>query len=104
MLLSPARCTTQLRVLDYLLRQLRSRVPGRVATGVMLVVLLGHRSIDPWVVTIGGMMSTAAAEHDRPARSPFHSPSPGRMGVFSGIGIASLCVDDLHPEPLSRRA
>ena len=50
---------------DYLLQQLQvASFLGIIATGVMLVVLLGHIDLSiPWVVTLGGMMSTAAAGH-----------------------------------------
>ena len=49
--------------LGYLLQQLQvASFLGVIATGVMLVILLGHIDLSiPWVVTMGGMMSTAAA-------------------------------------------
>ena len=48
---------------DYLLLQLQiASFLGVVATGAMLVILLGGIDLSvPWVVTVGGMMSTAAA-------------------------------------------
>src|SRR2546425_10562864 len=51
--------------LDYLLQQLQvASFLGVIATGAMLVILLGHIDLSiPWVVTTGGMMSTAAAGH-----------------------------------------
>ena len=49
--------------LDYLLQQLQvASFLGIIAAGLMLVILLGQIDLSiPWVVTIGGMMSTAAA-------------------------------------------
>ena len=48
---------------NFLLQQLQiASFLGVIATGVMFVVLLGHIDLSiPWVVTVGGMMSTAAA-------------------------------------------
>ena len=48
---------------EYLLLQLQiASFLGIVATGAMLVILLGGIDLSvPWVVTVGGMMSTAAA-------------------------------------------
>src|SRR6476646_8166662 len=47
----------------YLLQQLQvAAFLGIIASGVMLVILLGHIDLSiPWVVTVGGMMSTAAS-------------------------------------------
>jgi len=48
---------------DYLLQQLQTAsFLGIIASGAMLVILLGHIDLSvPWVVTVGGMMATAAA-------------------------------------------
>src|SRR5919108_136222 len=64
----------------YLLQQLQvASFLGVVATGVMLVVLLGHIDLSiPWVITIGGMMSTAAAGW-------------GELGSSLAIPFAVLC-------------
>ena len=47
---------------DYLLQQLQTAsFLGIIATGVMLVILLGHIDLSiPWTISIGGMMATAA--------------------------------------------
>jgi len=85
---------------DYLLQQLQvASFLGIVATGVMLVVLLGHIDLSiPWVVTIGGMMSTAAAGHDGPVGSlaiPFAIACGLGIGVVNGIGVAYLRVPSM---------
>src|SRR5881398_1394472 len=48
---------------DYLLLQLQiASFLGIIATGAMLVILLGGIDLSvPWLVTVGGMMSAAAA-------------------------------------------
>src|SRR6185503_11123947 len=47
---------------DYLLQQLKvASFLGVIATGTMIVVLLGQIDLSvPWVVAVGGMMATAA--------------------------------------------
>src|SRR5579862_1064047 len=47
---------------EYLLQQLKvASFLGVIATGMMLVILLGQIDLSvPWVVAVGGMMSTAA--------------------------------------------
>ena len=52
---------------DYLLQQLQTAsFLGIIATGVMLVILLGHIDLSiPWVICIGGMMATAATGYWR---------------------------------------
>ena len=49
---------------QYLLQQLKvASFLGVIATGMMLVILLGQIDLSvPWVVAVGGMMSTAAIE------------------------------------------
>jgi ribose transport system permease protein len=86
--------------LDYLLRQLQvASFLGVIATGVMLVVLLGHIDLSiPWVVTIGGMMSTAAAGHEGLTGSlaiPAAIVCGLGIGVVNGIGVAYLRVPSM---------
>ena len=51
--LSPAYLLQQLKVASFL---------GIVATGMMLVILLGQIDLSvPWVITVGAMMACAAA-------------------------------------------
>jgi ribose transport system permease protein len=67
----------QLPVADYLLLQLQiASFLGIIATGAMLVILLGGIDLSvPWVVTVGGMMSAAAAGWWGGAARPSPFPS-----------------------------
>ena len=51
--------------LTYLLTQLQTAsFLGIIASGVMLVILLGHIDLSiPWVVTVGGMMAAHGPHH-----------------------------------------
>jgi ribose transport system permease protein len=85
---------------DYLLQQLQvAAFLGVIATGVMIVVLLGHIDLSiPWVVTIGGMMSTAAAGHEGVIGSlaiPFAVVCGFGIGILNGIGVAYLRVPSM---------
>ena len=85
---------------DYLVQQLQvAAFLGVIATGVMLVVVLGHIDLSiPWVVTIGGMMSTAAAGHAEPISSlaiPFAVACGLGVGIVNGIGVAYLRVPSM---------
>ncbi|CAN0489966.1 unnamed protein product, partial [Phaeothamnion confervicola] len=48
---------------DYLLQQLQvGSFLALISTGMMIVILLGQIDLSvPWIITVGGMMSTAAA-------------------------------------------
>src|ERR687897_1075981 len=50
---------------DYLLQQLKvASFLGVIATGMMIVILLGQIDLSvPWVVAMGGMMAAAATPH-----------------------------------------
>jgi len=85
---------------DYLLQQLQvASFLGVVATGAMVVILLGHIDLSiPWVLTIGGIMSTAAAGWG-PAGSalaiPFAVACGVGMGLFNGLGVAYLRIPSM---------
>src|SRR5438445_115657 len=86
--------------LDYLLQQLQvASFLGVIATGAMLVILLGHIDLSiPWVVTTGGMMSTAAAGHGGMAGAlaiPFAIACGLGIGLINGIGVAYLRVPSM---------
>jgi ribose transport system permease protein len=82
---------------DYLIQQLQTAsFLGVIATGVMLVILLGHIDLSiPWTIAIGGMMATAATgffgETFGPALAiPFGILCGAAVGVVNGLGVAYL--------------
>ncbi len=85
---------------DYLLQQLKvASFLGVIATGTMIVVLLGEIDLSvPWVVAVGGMMSTAATGWG-PAGAvlaiPFGILCGVALGLFSGIGVAYLRIPSM---------
>ena len=90
---------------DYLLQQLQTAsFLGIIATGVMLVILLGHIDLSiPWTIGIGGMMATAATGFFGEALGPFLAiPFGSRLRCCRGPRqrpwrcIPARAVDDLH--------
>ena len=85
---------------DYLLQQLQvGAFLALVATGMMIVILLGQIDLSvPWAVAVGGMMSTAAAGYG-PAGSalaiPFGIACGIALGLVNGIGVAYLRVPSM---------
>lgn len=82
---------------DYLLQQLQTAsFLGIIATGVMLVILLGHIDLSiPWTIAIGGMMATAATgifgETLGPLIAiPFGIACGAAVGLVNGLGVAYL--------------
>jgi ribose transport system permease protein len=86
---------------DYLLLQLQiASFLGLIATGAMLVILLGGIDLSvPWLVTVGGVMSAAAAGWWGSAGEwlaiPFGILCGGLFGVVNGIGVAYLRVPSM---------
>jgi ribose transport system permease protein len=86
---------------EYLLQQLQvAAFLGVIASGTMLVILLGHIDLSiPWVVTIGGMMSTAAAgwwgETGVIIAVPFGVFCGLIVGVINGLGVAYLRIPSM---------
>jgi len=86
---------------DYLLLQLQTAsFLGVVATGAMLVILLGGIDLSvPWLVTTGGIMSTAAAgwwgEAGSALAIPFGIACGALFGLANGIGVAYLRVPSM---------
>lgn len=86
---------------DYLLLQLQiASFLGVVATGAMLVILLGGIDLSvPWVVTVGGIMSTAAAgwwgDTGALLAIPFGIGCGAILGLLNGIGVAYLRVPSM---------
>jgi len=86
--------------LAYLLQQLQvASFLGIVATGTMIVILLGHIDLSvPWVVTLGGMMATAAGGWGRIGGAvaiPFAFVCGLGMGLVNGIGVAYLRIPSM---------
>lgn len=85
---------------DYLLQQLQvGSFLAMAATGMMLVVLVGQIDLSlPWVITVGAMMSTAAAGWG-PAGAFFAIPFGVLCGVLfglvNGFGVAFLRVPSM---------
>ncbi len=85
---------------NFLLQQLQiASFLGVIATGVMFVVLLGHIDLSiPWVVTVGGMMSTAAAGWGPTGSAlavPFGVVCGVGIGLANGVGVAYLRVPSM---------
>jgi len=85
---------------DYLLQQLQvGSFLAMAATGMMIVVLLGQIDLSvPWVITVGAMMSTAAAGWG-PVGSwcaiPIGILCGMIFGLVNGIGVAYLRVPSM---------
>jgi ribose transport system permease protein len=72
---------------DYLLQQLQvGAFLAMVATGMMIVVLLGQIDLSvPWIMTVGGMMSTAAA-----GWGPFGDGLAIPVGILCGLAFGLI--------------
>jgi ribose transport system permease protein len=87
--------------LDYLLLQLQvASFLGIIASGAMLVILLGHIDLSiPWVVTVGGMMATAAAgwwgDAGAAIAVPFAIFCGLLFGLVNGFGVAYLRIPSM---------
>jgi ribose transport system permease protein len=80
---------------EYLLQQLKvASFLGVIATGMMLVILLGQIDLSvPWVVAVGGMMSTAATGWGSAGEAlamPFGILCGVGLGLVNGFGVAYL--------------
>jgi len=85
---------------QYLLQQLKvASFLGVIATGAMLVILLGQIDLSvPWVVAAGGMMATAATGWG-PLGELFAIPvgiaCGVALGLVSGVGVAFLRIPSM---------
>jgi len=85
---------------EYLLQQLKvASFLGVIATGMMLVVLLGQIDLSvPWSVAAGAMMACAAAAYG-PAgvvlAIPFGIFCGVLIGIVNGIGVAYLRIPSM---------
>ncbi|HEX9791859.1 MAG TPA: ABC transporter permease [Kiloniellales bacterium] len=86
---------------DYLLKQLQlGAFLGVIASGVMLVILLGHIDLSiPWVLTSAAMISTAVAGWWGDAGAAMAIPLGVLwgvvFGVINGLGVAYLRVPSM---------
>jgi ribose transport system permease protein len=85
---------------EYLLQQLKvASFLGVIATGMMLVILLGEIDLSvPWVVAVGGMMASAATAYGaagEAAAIPFGILCGVALGFINGIGVAYLRIPSM---------
>ncbi len=85
---------------EYLLQQLQvASFLGIIASGLMLIILLGQIDLSiPWVVTIGGMMSTTAGGWGQMGTTlaiPFGIMCGLCVGLVNGVGVAYLRVPSM---------
>ena len=88
--LSPAYLLQQLKVASFL---------GIIATGMMIVILLGQIDLSvPWAIAVGGMMS-ASASAGGPAGPwiaiPFGLACGLAIGFVNGVGVAYLRIPSM---------
>ena len=80
---------------EYLLQQLKvAAFLGVIATGAMIVILLGQIDLSvPWVVAVGGMMATAATGWGTLGEAlaiPIGVGCGIVLGLVNGLGVAIL--------------
>jgi ribose transport system permease protein len=85
---------------EYLLQQLKvASFLGVIATGMMIVILLGQIDLSvPWVVAVGGMMSAAATAYGPVGEAlaiPFGLLCGIALGFLNGIGVAYLRIPSM---------
>jgi ribose transport system permease protein len=85
---------------EYLLQQLKvASFLGVIATGMMMVILLGHIDLSvPWAVATGAMMACAAAAHGPVGAAlaiPFGLACGVAIGTVNGIGVAFLRIPSM---------
>ena len=85
---------------EYLLQQLKvGAFLGIIATGMMLVILLGQIDLSvPWTITVGAMMASAAAAYGPMGEVfaiPFGVFCGVLLGLVNGIGVAYLRIPSM---------
>jgi len=85
---------------EYLLQQLKvASFLGVVATGMMIVILLGQIDLSaPWVIAVGGMMSASAAAFGPFGpwiNIPFGIGCGVALGLVNGVGVAYLRIPSM---------
>jgi ribose transport system permease protein len=101
MLLAGSLYSSNFLSANYLLQQLQvAAFLGIIASGLMVVILLGHIDLSvPWLVTVGGMMSTAASGWFGDVGAALALPIGvfcGLLfGLFNGLGVAFLRIPSM---------
>ncbi|WP_235919351.1 ABC transporter permease [Aureimonas psammosilenae] len=96
MLIGGAFYSRQFLSPEYLLQQLQiSAFLGVIASGAMMVILIGHIDLSvPWTVTLGAMMATAVAgwygTAGEVAAIPVALLCGALVGLVNGFGVAFL--------------
>ena len=85
---------------EYLLQQLKvASFLGVIASGMMLVILLGQIDLSlPWAVTVGAMMSSAVAGYGETGAIlsvPFGIFCGVLIGLVNGAGVAYLRIPSM---------
>src|SRR6187200_492495 len=85
---------------EYLLQQLKvASFLGVIASGMMLVILLGHIDLSvPWTICVGAMMACAAAAYGPVGVAlaiPFGVLCGVLVGLVNGIGVAYLRIPSM---------
>ncbi|APO78463.1 sugar ABC transporter permease protein (plasmid) [Rhizobium etli 8C-3] len=85
---------------QYLLQQLKvASFLGVIATGMMIVILLGQIDLSvPWSIAVGGMMACAAAAYGPAGEMlaiPFGIVCGMAIGLANGIGVAYLRIPSM---------
>lgn len=85
---------------DYLLQQLKvASFLGVIATGMMMVILLGQIDLSvPWTVTAGAMMACAATAYGAGGSLfaiPFGIACGASIGLLNGLAVAYLRIPSM---------
>jgi len=85
---------------EFLLQQLKvASFLGVIATGMMIIILLGQIDLSvPWIVAVGGMMSTAIASWGTTGgiiAIPFGILCGVALGLVNGFGVAYLRIPSM---------
>ena len=92
--------STSFLSVEYLLQQLKvASFLGVIATGMMIVILLGQIDLSvPWSVAVGGMMACAAAAFGHVGEAlaiPFGILCGMAIGLANGFGVAYLRIPSM---------
>lgn len=85
---------------EYLIQQLKvASFLGVIATGMMMIILLGQIDLSvPWIVTVGAMMSCAVVGHGTAGAIlaiPFGIFCGVVIGLINGFGVAYLRIPSM---------